>query len=244
MCRLALLNNNGIDYIDKRYKGGLLALFNHLEDSLGGHGNGVAIVTYDGEIIIEKGVYLSNKDIVKIVRKNQKNIKWLFYHTRLASRGTVTDLNCHPFDYGKQFLAMNGTEKVTTANNYTDTETIFMDMMEYDLDIIEETKQYNSVFIGYNGKKVFANKNIGKLETIKNKDGAVIFASEYPTEYYKENNIYVAPMFWRENETVNFKKLTLCQPKTKTWFYNSYKQYAWMDDDEYIKAYAPKKYRP
>lgn len=220
MCRLAMMNNNGIKYVEKEY--GLENLFNYLERQLGGHGNGICFVYNDGSYSINKGVNLSNKEIVDDIMDNINNIKWVIYHTRLASVGSISDRNCHPFENNGKVMVMNGTERnYTVVNKFcTDTENILLSTD----DITNGTKKYHSVFLGYENGKVFANKNNGSLECILLRNGGKIFASTFPDEYYENDAVYEAPPSFIEGK--NMKPLVNAKPK---WAYNSkwYRAYAW-----------------
>lgn len=208
MCRLALINNAGIRYIENNY--GLENLFNYLEKQLGGHGNGCCIIYKDGSYAIDKGVLLTNDIISAEILNNISKIKWVIYHTRLASVGTITDSNCHPFEYNRKVLAMNGTERNYKIINkkLTDTENILLTSNS----IKEDTKKYYSVFLGYENGKVFANKNCGSLKYIPCENGGRIFASDFPMVYYKNESVYEAPQNYSEG--VRMKELQLAIPKT------------------------------
>ena len=194
MCRLALMNKEGIKHIEEEY--GLKYLFNHLEQQLGGHGNGVCIIYDDGSHYINKGVNLTNAEIADEILKQMKRIKWVIYHTRLASVGSINDRNCHPFEDNGRVMAMNGTERNYNVVNksLTDTENILLSTKN----IIENTKKYHSVFLGYENGKVFANKNYGSLEYIPCRNGGKVFASSFPTECYEIDNVYEAPQYFVE----------------------------------------------
>lgn len=199
MCRLAMMNNEGIKHIEKKY--GLENLFNHLERQLGGHGNGICIIYNDGNYSIRKGVSLSNKDIAERVLAEIKDVKWIIYHTRLASVGSINDRNCHPFNNNGRVMAMNGTERdYNVANKYlTDTENILLTTKN----ITEDTRKYRSVFLGYENGKVFANKNLGSLEYIPCKNGGKVFASTFPSECYENDTVYEAPKTFVEGVKMN-----------------------------------------
>lgn len=196
MCRLALMNNAGIRYIEENY--GLENLFNYLEKRLGGHGNGICFIYNDGSYFIRKGVHLTNEEIVEEVMMKIKHIKWIIYHTRLASIGSINDRNCHPFSNNGRVLAMNGTERnYTVANkNLTDTENILITTNN----ITKGTREYHSVFLGYENGKVFANKNYGSLEYIPCENGGRVFASTFPMEYYTRDLVYEAPEYFIEGK--------------------------------------------
>ena len=207
MCRLAMMNNEGIKHIEREY--GLENLFNYLEKQLGGHGNGICFIYNDGSYYINKGVGLTNKEIAEEVLSKIKHLKWIIYHTRLASIGVISDRNCHPFENNGRVMAMNGTERNCTVvnKNLTDTENILLSSKN----ILNDTKKYRSVFLGYENGKVFANKNCGSLEYIPCKNGGKIFASTFPTEYYTRDNVYEAPESFLEG--VEMEELKLIKPK-------------------------------
>ena len=194
MCRLAMMNNKGIRYIEENY--GLENLFDYLERQLGGHGNGICFIYNDGSYFIRKGVELTNAEIAEEVLMKIKHIKWIIYHTRLASVGSISDRNCHPFNNNGRVLAMNGTERNYTIANksLTDTENILITTNN----ITKGTREYHSVFLGYENGKVFANKNYGRLEYIPCENGGRVFASTFPIEYYVREMVYEAPQHFVE----------------------------------------------
>lgn len=194
MCRLAMMNNAGIRYIENKY--GLENLFDHLERQLGGHGNGICFIYNDGSYFIRKGVKLTNEDIAEEVLMKINHLKWIIYHTRLASIGVISDRNCHPFENNGRVMAMNGTEREYTVvdKNLTDTENILIATKN----ITKGTREYSSVFLGYENGKVFANKNYGSLEYMPCKNGGRVFASTFPMEYYIRDTIYEAPQHFVE----------------------------------------------
>lgn len=202
MCRLAMLDNAGIKYFDKKY--GLEYLFDYLERQLGGHGNGICFIYNDGSYEIKKGVLLTNEEIIEEVMMKIKNIKWIIYHTRLASVGSVSDSNCHPFENNNKVMAMNGTEwnyRIVNSK-LTDTENILLSTKN----IMIDTRKYRSVFVGYENGKVFANKNRGSLEYISCGNGGKVFASCFPTECYLDDVVYEAPEHFVEGQKINLKK--------------------------------------
>ncbi len=203
MCRLALMDNAGIKYIEKEY--GLENLFNYLERQLGGHGNGICFIYNDGTYFIKKGVSLTNKEIVRRVMADIDCIKWIIYHTRLASVGSINNRNCHPFEDNGRVMAMNGTERnYTVVDEYlTDTENILLSTKN----LVNGTKKYHSVFLGYENGKVFANKNCGSLEYLPCTNGGKVFASRFPENYYENESVYEAPQYFIEG--VRMKNLKL-----------------------------------
>lgn len=220
MCRLALMDNAGIRYFEREY--GLENLFNYLEKQLGGHGNGICFIYNDGSYYIKKGVMLSNKEIAEEVLMKIKHLKWIIYHTRLASVGSINDRNCHPFEDNGRVMAMNGTERNYSVvnRNLTDTENILLSTDN----IKNGTKKYHSVFLGYENGKVFANKNYGSLKYISCEGNGKIFASSFPAECYANDTVYDAPQYFVEGEKIKLEKLD----KQKRYFdYGVYGVYAY-----------------
>lgn len=220
MCRLMMANNEGIRYVEKEY--GLKRLFNYLERQLGGHGNGICFIYNDGSYDIKKGVMLTNEEIVEEIMMKIKNIKWIIYHTRLASVGSINDRNCHPFADNGRVMAMNGTERnyVIVNKNLTDTENILLSTDN----ILEGTRKYHSVFLGYENGRVFANKNYGSLEYMPCGNGGKVFASRLPEECHTRNYVYEAPDCFVEG--VKIKSL---KPVKQNGYYDYgvYGCYAW-----------------
>ena len=199
MCRLAMMDNKGIRYIEKHY--GLANLFDHLEEQLGGHGNGVCFIYKNGSYFVRKGVNLTNEEIAEEVLMKINHLKWIIYHTRLASVGNINDRNCHPFFNNGRVLAMNGTERNYTVidNKLTDTENILLTTNN----ITEDTRSRRSVFLGYENGRVFANKNYGSLECMTCENGGKVFASTFPIECYVRDMVYEAPQYFVEGENIN-----------------------------------------
>lgn len=217
MCRLAMANNAGIKYFEKKY--GLKNLFNYLERQLGGHGNGICFIYNDGSYEIKKGIMLSNAEIAEEVMTKINHIKWIIYHTRLASVGSISDKNCHPFENNGRVMAMNGTEWSYTVIDelLTDTENILLSTKN----ITDNTRKYHSVFLGYENGKVFANKNYGSLKYISCKNGGQIFASSFPAEYYVNETVYDAPRYFVEGQKMKLEKQKRCYD------FGVYGVYAW-----------------
>lgn len=96
MCRLLYLPPSA-----PRKRSLLKAIFDQLEKSFGGDGNGFA--TMRGGIV--KGVGLSTSKCAKLVSRCRGNVIW---HTRRRSCGPKTAELCHPFRTGNGYLAHNG----------------------------------------------------------------------------------------------------------------------------------------
>jgi hypothetical protein len=236
-----MIDKEGIQYIEKNL-GGIQLLFDYLQDSMGGHGNGLCMVYNDKKIKIIKGVKLSNEVIANEILTSLNNIKYIIYHTRLASVGTITDYNCHPFAIDKKVIAMNGTErgiKSFAEEGKTDTETILQLCHIFKRNVYTTVQNFNSVFLGYENGKVFMSKGYGDLLMLKASNTSIIFASEFPEKYYKHKQVFEAPYEWIEGKDISFKgkKPVVFTPK-KIMSYSSL--YTGCEDD-YSQYYEPKK---
>jgi len=185
------MNKNGEREIERSY--GLTNFLSYLEQSFGGHGNGVSLLR-DGKVVcLQKGVNLTVKEISNIIRK--KNYDWCIFHTRLASVGSKSDKNCHPFMIGTEVMAMNGTERteklLTKVKDITDTEAILSVKEKFNLEI-PALKHLSSIFVGFSkGKPYIVANNTHNIKLLyKKKENTIIFASEFPDKLKK--NIYAA----------------------------------------------------
>lgn len=191
MCRLILMNKNGEKEIERNY--GLTSYLEYLENSFGGHGNGVALLRNGKVVYFSKGVKLSVKEISNVIRKRKYD--WCIFHTRLASVGSKSDKNCHPFMIGKEVMAMNGTERteelLTKAKDITDTEAILSVKEKFNLEI-PVLKNLSSIFVGFSkGKPYVVANNTRNIKLLyKKKDNSIVFASDFPEKMKK--NIYDA----------------------------------------------------
>lgn len=183
MCRLALMNKNGVQMVERAV--GIKNFFDYLELTMGGHGNGYALVK-DGKCLdLRKGVNLKNKTIAKAVLST--DFDWMIYHTRLASCGTIKDSNCHPFQnpFNGDILAANGTESDLVAFNRenklnrTDTETLLLDFLR-DEAYLADLRINRSTLVGIHKGKAFAVKNCGSLYRLSLDKDTVCLASDFP----------------------------------------------------------------
>lgn len=234
MCRLLLTNKLGVQHIKEKY--GLKELFNHLEKSSGGFGNGFALVKDKKVVFLKKGVYLTNDEIAKIVDK--MDYDWLLYHTRIASMGSVCDANCHPFRQGNLVLAMNGTETdfkgVANLFNTTDTEAIAKIITRFRLPIRKVLTKLTGTYVGFINGVAFAVSNsegYKNLEIVKNDDGALIFASELPAVFERKEAVKLPFFFAEPLEMPDIKEY---KGYSKTWKNisdggHSEKKYSYLD---------------
>lgn len=222
MCRLVLMNKNGEKEIEKNY--GLTEFLGYLERSFGGHGNGVALLKNGKVTCLQKGVNLSVKEISNTIKKN--NYDWCIFHTRLASVGSKSDKNCHPFRIGTEVMAMNGTERteklLTKVKDITDTEAILKVKEKFDLEV-PALKNLSSIFVGFSkGKPYIVANNTHNIKLLhKKSNNSIVFASEFPDKFKK--NIYAPKdeFIWNTGpiEMSNFEKYVKEAP---TRFYSSY----------------------
>src|SRR3990167_3896943 len=104
MCRIALWPvGTAIEFGEERLK----AFLKQLQCSLGGHGNGIG--WWEGtEPHVVKGVKMTTDECAQTILDVNRKYRVLF-HTRLASRGSISEENCHPFLYGNWITCHNGT---------------------------------------------------------------------------------------------------------------------------------------
>lgn len=206
MCRLVLMNKNGEREIEKNY--GLSNFLKFLEEQLGGHGNGYALMKKGRITALDKGIKLDVKEIARVIRKS--NYDWCIFHTRLASVGEKSDCNCHPFRRGTEVMAMNGTEKsvglVSKVKEITDTEAILDLKVLYKWEL-PALKNLNSIFVGFSkGKPYIVADNTYSIKLLHNKkNNSIVFASEFPEKIKK--NIYAPKecFIWND-EPINMKQ--------------------------------------
>jgi hypothetical protein len=244
MCRLALLNREGIKLMEEMF--GLENFLEFLEKNMGGHGNGYALVKENKVIRTQKGVSLKNKTIAKVT--NNQDPDWLVYHTRIASAGTVKDTNCHPYwNKNKSFvLAMNGTVSsyadIARSIDITDTELIFRNILDYKVPV-DSILELSPKFIGVLNGKVFAsnpNAYATGLEYIHLGE-AIIIASTFP----KSLSAIVESMdkqFWIEGDTI--KKKSTYVVSGYSGYKGGYGYYgrSWDDSDIDVEEYLNRKY--
>jgi len=101
MCRLALVPSKSLGLCKEFFDG--------LVKSNGGSGNGLAYHDKEGLKII-KGVHLGVDNIISSVDPDDIVEPYCMFHSRIPSKGGITDGNCHPFDIGEdRALCHNGT---------------------------------------------------------------------------------------------------------------------------------------
>lgn len=68
MCRLLLMNKNGEQEIEKNY--GLTNFLEYLEEQMGGHGNGYALMKKGKITALDKGLKLNVKEISRVIKNS------------------------------------------------------------------------------------------------------------------------------------------------------------------------------
>lgn len=217
MCRLLLCNRKALEVV----KDELYFLMLHLETSMGGHGNGVAILR-DGHIHIQKGVNFSVEGVYVFAETMQWD--WLIFHTRLASIGKITDSNCHPFRCGHTVLAMNGTERgfepIAESLGITDTEAVLRVYKKLDLPIPYALTRLNSAFVGFHKGKPFAVCAGWSDMEVWMQDDAVVISSEFPhywSSLFGAKSLYAKSGFVWYNGEYDKRYLTRT-PITTGWY--------------------------
>lgn len=226
------------EYLVREGKDNILMFLDQLEKSCGGHGNGILLIK-DGKIdAYAKDLMLSNELITDVLfDENYEMPDWFLYHTRVASKGSIKNENCHPYVNAQESfgLMMNGTiSSFGSFGNYmgdiTDTEALFkmIDAFDVDLNVLTDL---DPRFIGFKDGKVFASNSSGYSSLVFEKEGdCLCIASESPGKeiWDKLEEQYL----WTEGEEV--KKATL--KKTYGSYYRGY-GYGNYIDDEYASPY-------
>ena len=193
MCRQVLGNKKGYLLIDKDY-GGLEHYLSLLIFERGGNGNGILFIKNNRIFKYNKNTNLSIEEIANDLRTI--NYDYALFHTRLATVGSVSRSNVHPFVFSPEFaLAMNGGENC----NDLDTKEKRPDMTDAELiaKVMFHTKEHPKDFLDnhtarsaytgvYNGKPFVYTQNKEIMMLLKKED-AFLFSSDFPWQYYGKN---------------------------------------------------------
>ena len=232
MCRLMMCDRKGLETVERKI--GAKEMMDFLEKSCGGHGNGFVLIK-DGEVVyFDKGVLLSNKDIVEVTKSF--DFDWIIYHTRVTSKGNTCDSQCHPFvSPSKDFvLAMNGTEKeygeIGELLGTSDTDAIFRIYHAFGIEPSTLTN-LSSRFLGFKkeegekGRVFLVNSTYFPLCLAKTSEQeGIIIASEFPEDidcYEIESKYY-----WEEGmgkiKTSKVKRTVYRNPRYGSYGYGYY----------------------
>lgn len=230
MCRLLMSDNRGLKKLGKEYMKGFLDV---LEKSCGGHGNGYLFIK-DGQIIgYDKGVKLSNEEIVE--RVYSEEVDWFIYHTRVASKGSIKDENCHPYVSADltQGLVMNGTMSdfgaIANHSDITDTEMLFRMKLASGIPA-DNLVGLSPRFLGIENGKVYAVNNSVAQALHYDDNECIIIASEFPKDYVGDKTMKV-DYCWHEGEDIEERKVVVYTNNNTGWwdrcnsYYNSYYNY-------------------
>jgi hypothetical protein len=194
MCRLAY-----IPFKAKAEDADLIStLFEFLELSFGGSGNGVGFFQ-DGKPIIKKGINIPTAELANyLIEIKQPSI----YHTRLASMGSVSTENCHPFSYNGVLTAHNGhwidaremAKMLVHAGKFqqshlkdmTDSEVIACLVGNYGFGATDIINAGVILSLYGNHAKVSVK---GEFEVARLPDGRFLYASEFPKKIIDDYKI-------------------------------------------------------
>lgn len=229
-----MLNKKGFKNMEESF--GVKLFFDFLEKAMGGQGNGYLFVKSGKIVGYDKGVKLSNEEIVNIA--NTTDFDWLLYHTRVVSKGNVCDEQCHPFvsPDNNLAIAMNGTEshfgEIGKLMGTSDTDALFRVYHSLDIDV-STLKTLDSRFMGFKkvkgskGKMFFTNPTAYysslELMTTNAKDKGIVVASCFPASV-KSSKIE-SGYYWEEGSEIktNSLKYTKYEPKIR-YDYRNYKK--------------------
>jgi len=190
MCRLAY-----IPFSPTKLDTGLVGtLFQFLEMSFGGHGNGIGYFKEnesDGLVPWHyKGATLSTDVITDFMV--EEAVSGIF-HTRLASMGSVCNDNCHPFSYNGVLTAHNGhwsdahamasmlihanKFSASTMKDTTDSEVIACLVGNYGFGATDIVDGGTILSLYQDHAKVFVKSD---FEVIMTPEGKYLYASEFP----------------------------------------------------------------
>jgi hypothetical protein len=224
------------------YKDGLVNLLLELELSLGGHGNGLALV-HDAEgqnVTLTKGTSLETESCAEQLLT--ADYRFAVFHTRLASAGDISDRNCHPYHfYTKRkkgrtdlLIAQNGTESPFSFGTFyggkTDCEAIARIVLSLGLPIPKTFAHFGSVFVGTKNGRPFYSSGRGDLRQYNHKE--LLVCSELPRSISED---VPSNIVWYDGKTIYTKP----QPTTTRTYHYTYTP----DDDYCAEAYlTPKPY--
>jgi hypothetical protein len=194
MCRLVLCNAASLRHLEAVFESAPDALslcFWELEQSNGGHGNGVAALWMGTQPTtrVRKGRRLKvEQAAAQLCTWAAQGADWFLFHTRLASAAPIASRHCHPFQSGDLVLAHNGHDRQwaelgqEAAEELTDSEAVTRTWDALQLPPSALT-QVRGVFVGFHAGRPFAVKGSpwSELVAAQTPGGAVLFASELPT---------------------------------------------------------------
>lgn len=210
MCRLAYIPA-GV----KCNRNDLCNLFEMLEKSCGGDGNGFVAIGPNGEEYSEKAVKLTSDDIVKKTWRLLRKGWSLYFHTRKISVGWSSDKQCHPHRIkGDKFvgwLCHNGTwnDGVPLANYLgcgSDTAALARCIGKFGIEGAEKRNLFpkSGVFLIYGSEngETSIHRVVKKSGDLQYCPKTGIWASEFDKDW----------PYWSQVYTSTIGKHLLCKP--------------------------------
>lgn len=244
MCRVFMCDKAALLELDRSV---LESWFQALEDSLGGHGNGYAVLTESGTVVIEKGLNLTTSDAVDHML-SISNGTWYLFHTRLTSCMSTKDQFCHPFQMNDLTLIHNGhTQRwADWGKKYGWTDTQALTAYCGARDDLKEIREANGVYMGFNHGKPFVLKNAAYTDLILYQtETGHVFASE-PDTSIQNDCFKVGRAQWESGDLVDiWTKMDIDTYVPRKKYTTTYgrghgyydQQYGWVDTDEWERDY-------
>jgi hypothetical protein len=183
MCRVALMNRQAVFFLGRE----LDTFFVHLEQALGGDGNGIGLLYDSGQVKVRKGISFQATHAAGEMRfAAHCGASWVLFHTRVATTARVTAHSCHPFQRGHLVLAHNGHDepfaRLGALVGKSDSAYIAQTWATRRLPL--EALQYRcGVFLGFYQGHPFVVKGQPSRDLVlayHSETGALLFASQLP----------------------------------------------------------------
>lgn len=185
MCRIAFFPGNTVHHKWTQW------FMGWLESRLGGHGNGVGF--WDDETpVVVKGVSATPGELVEVAEGPT------LFHTRLATVGTVSDKNCHPFVVGDGIYCHNGSffgyrairrwmekREVTLPDDVTDSLVLatYAELFVSDFKKLLRSRFGVLARLGSDGRLLVVITNYSFAMGRLFDTGEIVYASEFPDDY-------------------------------------------------------------
>lgn len=150
MCRLAIFNTEWLNLVTLEE---LSTLFTTLDTRAGGHGMGIALCYEKNAPVVYKGVDMEAEELAEIIYAEKDNIdlRYILFHTRMMTSGTLSDDMCHPFSEQTRYgltLAHNGVVRsLNDSTTHSDTRILFDLITKYGIPL-SKLRDSTGVFIG------------------------------------------------------------------------------------------------
>ncbi|MEM0447932.1 MAG: class II glutamine amidotransferase [Thermoplasmata archaeon] len=131
------------------------------------HGIGIAYYGINNKMNVIKNIEI--KDAIDFIAELKKTP--CIIHFRLASRGTIEERNCHPFEFNDWVMAHNGTLPIVAEDGKSDTLTFAEKFRDCSFDELFELKNDIENFVGPRNKICFFHKGGEKYFIINEKEG-------------------------------------------------------------------------